>query len=35
VVRADWTWTAGLMDVLMPSSFHGVPVLAFRLIGST
>ena len=26
---------AGLMDVLMPSWFHGVPVLAFRSIGST
>ena len=28
-------WMAGLMDVLMPSWFHGVPVLAFRSIGST
>ena len=33
--RADWAWMAGLMDVLMPSWFHGVPVLAFRSIGST
>jgi acetyl-CoA synthetase len=30
---ADWAWIAGLMDVLMPSWFHGVPVLAFRSIG--
>jgi len=30
---ADWAWLAGLMDVLMPSWFHGVPVLAFRSIG--
>ena len=30
---ADWAWMAGLMDVLMPSWFHGVPVLAFRSIG--
>ena len=27
---ADWSWLAGLMDVLMPAWFHGVPVLAFR-----
>ena len=26
-------WIAGLMDVLMPSWFHGVPVLAFRSVG--
>lgn len=24
---ADWAWMAGLMDVLMPSLVHGVPVL--------
>ena len=30
---ADWAWIAGLMNVLMPSWFHGVPVLAFRSIG--
>jgi acetyl-CoA synthetase len=27
---ADWAWLAGLMDVLMPAWFHGVPVLSFR-----
>lgn len=27
---ADWTWLAGLMDVLMPAWYHGVPVLTFR-----
>lgn len=27
---ADWSWLAGLMDVLMPAWFHGVPVLTFR-----
>jgi acetyl-CoA synthetase len=26
----DWAWLAGLMDVLMPAWFHGVPVLTFR-----
>ena len=26
---------AGLMDVLMPSWFHGMPVPDFRSIGST
>lgn len=30
---ADWAWIAGLMDVLMPAWFHGVPVLAFRSVG--
>lgn len=30
---ADWAWIAGLMDVLMPAWFHGVPVLAFRSAG--
>ena len=28
---ADWAWAGGLMDVLLPSLFHGVPVLAKRL----
>jgi len=27
---ADWAWIGGLMDLLMPAWFHGVPVLAFR-----
>jgi acetyl-CoA synthetase len=27
---ADWAWLAGLMDVLMPAWFHGIPVLTFR-----
>ena len=27
---ADWAWLAGLMDVLMPAWFYGVPVLTFR-----
>jgi acetyl-CoA synthetase len=27
---ADWAWLAGLMDVLMPAWFHGVPVVTFR-----
>lgn len=27
---ADWSWLAGLMDVLMPAWYHGVPVLTFR-----
>jgi len=30
---ADWAWIAGLMDVLMPTWFHGMPVLAFRSVG--
>lgn len=30
---ADWAWLAGLMDVLMPAWFHGVPVLAFPMKG--
>jgi len=29
----DWAWIAGLMDVLMPTWFHGMPVLAFRSVG--
>ena len=28
---ADWAWAGGLMDVLLPSLFHGVPVVAKRL----
>lgn len=28
---ADWAWAGGLMDVLLPSLFHGIPVLAKRL----
>jgi len=28
---ADWAWIGGLMDVLLPSLFHGVPVLAHRM----
>ena len=27
---ADWAWAGGLMDVLLPSLFHGTPVLAKR-----
>ena len=27
---ADWAWLAGLMDVLMPAWYHGVPVLTYR-----
>lgn len=27
---ADWAWIAGIMDVLMPALFYGVPVLTFR-----
>jgi acetyl-CoA synthetase len=27
---ADWAWLAGLMDVLMPAWYHGVPVVTFR-----
>jgi acetyl-CoA synthetase len=27
---ADWAWLAGLMDILMPAWYHGVPVLTFR-----
>jgi len=27
---ADWAWLAGLMDVLMPAWYFGVPVLTFR-----
>jgi len=28
---ADWAWAGGLMDVLLPSLYHGVPVVAKRL----
>ncbi|MCK8784019.1 acyl-CoA synthetase [Roseomonas sp. NAR14] len=27
---ADWAWIGGLLDVLLPSLHHGVPVLAHR-----
>jgi len=27
---ADWSWLAGLMDVLMPAWFAGIPVLTYR-----
>ena len=27
---ADWAWIGGLLDVLLPSLHHGVPVLAYR-----
>ena len=27
---ADWSWLAGLMDVLMPAWFCGMPVLTYR-----
>jgi acetyl-CoA synthetase len=27
---ADWAWIGGLLDVLLPSLFHGVPVAAHR-----
>ena len=27
---ADWAWIGGLMDVLLPSLYHGMPVLAHR-----
>ncbi len=28
---ADWAWAGGLMDVMLPSLFHGIPVLAKRM----
>jgi acetyl-CoA synthetase len=28
---ADWAWAGGLLDVLLPSLFHGVPVVAKRM----
>ncbi len=27
---ADWAWIGGLIDVLLPSWYHGVPVVAYR-----
>ncbi len=27
---ADWAWIGGLLDVLLPSLHHGVPVLTYR-----
>lgn len=27
---ADWAWIGGLLDVLMPAWYHGVPVLGYR-----
>lgn len=27
---ADWAWAGGLLDVLLPSLHHGIPVVAFR-----
>jgi acetyl-CoA synthetase len=27
---ADWAWLGGLTDVLLPSWYHGVPVVAYR-----
>lgn len=27
---ADWAWAGGLLDVLLPSLYHGVPVVAHR-----
>lgn len=27
---ADWAWIGGLLDVLLPALFHGVPVVAHR-----
>jgi len=27
---ADWAWIGGLLDVLLPSWYHGVPVVAHR-----
>ena len=27
---ADWAWIGGLLDVLLPSLYYGVPVLAHR-----
>jgi acetyl-CoA synthetase len=28
---ADWAWIGGLLDVLLPSLFHGIPVVAHRM----
>src|SRR5512134_3848950 len=27
---ADWAWTGGLMDALLPSLYFGVPIVAFQ-----
>jgi acetyl-CoA synthetase len=27
---ADWAWIGGLLDTLLPSLYHGIPVVAFR-----
>ena len=27
---ADWAWIGGLLDVLMPSWFYGIPVVSYR-----
>jgi acetyl-CoA synthetase len=27
---ADWAWTGGLMDALLPSLFHGQPLVGYR-----
>jgi acetyl-CoA synthetase len=27
---ADWSWTGGLMDALLPTLFHGYPILGYR-----
>ena len=32
---ADWAWIGGLLDVLLPSLYFGVPVLAHRARNST
>jgi acetyl-CoA synthetase len=29
---ADWAWIGGLLDVLLPSWFHGIPVVAHRMV---
>lgn len=28
---ADWAWIGGLFDVLLPSLYHGIPVVAHRM----
>ena len=27
---ADWAWTGGLMDALLPTMYHGQPILGYR-----
>lgn len=27
---ADWAWTGGLMDALLPTMYHGLPIVGFR-----